>query len=191
MPALEGLILQWLYQEGTINYKIQKEIIRDKSSTDLIKTYNTYVEKNIIPKNVKNFKSLPAKAKIMFLSAAEVLYKKELNEKFKRTAVIDANISGSLEENFKYFNDYIKNGRKLGRAKLFVRTLSTSFASEIGIYYGFTGEIFYFCCDENNIEKHAFEQAELLLNLKRADSVLLFIAYGQKLKTLFYTMDGG
>ena len=48
-----------------------------------------------------------------------------------------------VEDNFKYYQDFVAAGEKLGRANLFVYTLPTTPAAESAIYFGLTGPLFY------------------------------------------------
>jgi len=57
--------------------------------------------------------------------------------------IVGTNSDGCLQANLDYFNDFVANGRSLGRAKLFVYTLPSIPMSEAAIYFQCQGPLLY------------------------------------------------
>ncbi|MFW6044371.1 MAG: hypothetical protein ACOCR1_01380 [Planctomycetota bacterium] len=86
-------------------------------------------------------------------------------------AVLASGFGPTLENNRKYFSDYVKAGRTMGRGNLFIYTLPTSAIAEVSICFGFTGPTFF-------VESASHPAAELmatatdLLSAREADEVI-------------------
>ncbi len=62
--------------------------------------------------------------------------------------MISLNREGALEANIRFYQDYIRSGRKSARGHLFVQTLPTSPLAEAAITFGFKGPLFHLCAAE-------------------------------------------
>lgn len=61
----------------------------------------------------------------------------------QETGIVGTARDGSLAADRAYFEDYLANGRTLGRGNLFIYTLPTSPLGEAAIQYGLTGPLLY------------------------------------------------
>jgi hypothetical protein len=57
--------------------------------------------------------------------------------------ILGTNADGCLQSNIDFFNDFVKNGRTLGRANLFVYTLPSIPVAEAAIYFKCQGPLLY------------------------------------------------
>lgn len=57
--------------------------------------------------------------------------------------ILGTNSDGCLQSNLDFFNDFVKNGRTLGRANLFVYTLPSIPVAEAAIYFKCQGPLLY------------------------------------------------
>jgi len=57
--------------------------------------------------------------------------------------IIGTNETGCFQSNLRYFRDYIRSGRTLGRGILFVYTLPSIPLAEAAIQFGFQGPLLY------------------------------------------------
>jgi 3-oxoacyl-[acyl-carrier-protein] synthase II len=57
--------------------------------------------------------------------------------------ILGTNSDGCLQSNLDFFSDFVKNGRRLGRANLFVYTLPSTPVAEAAIYFKCQGPLLY------------------------------------------------
>ena len=57
--------------------------------------------------------------------------------------IIGTNATGSIATDVAYFRDYLEGGRTLGRASLFIYTLTSSPLGEAAIHFGLLGPLLY------------------------------------------------
>ena len=69
----------------------------------------------------------------------------------QETGIIGTSNSGSLTSDVEYFRDYIKGGRTLSRANLFIYTLPSSPLGEAAIHFGFVGPLLYTAGQGNSL----------------------------------------
>lgn len=87
-------------------------------------------------------------------------------------ALLGTDPAGPLEANLKYFRDYVDAGRKMGRANLFIYTLSSSPLAEGAIAFGLTGPLYYFRTSENPL-KNLLKEGKKLINNGEASQAIL------------------
>jgi hypothetical protein len=80
---------------------------------------------------------------------------------------------GVLTANREFFQDYVANGRSLGRGNLFIYTLPTSALGEVAIALGLSGPCMFWRNDMRPIASMV-QQAERLCTDGEADGMLLF-----------------
>lgn len=57
--------------------------------------------------------------------------------------ILGSSSQGALASDLAYFSDYVRNGRTLSRANLFIYTLPSSPLGEAAIHFGFVGPLLY------------------------------------------------
>jgi hypothetical protein len=102
------------------------------------------VEQKILGALPKEYGRFNADARKILCALAKALQGKKGN-----IGIIFVNDTYCVEDNFKYYKDFIDAGAKLGRANLFVYTLPTTPVAEAAIYFGLTGPLFYLGGNEN------------------------------------------
>ena len=80
----------------------------------------------------------------------------------ENVGMLAVNREGALRTNIEYFGDYLRSGRTLGRAILFIYTLPTSPLAEAAIHYGLRGPLVY-AAREDCGEVFALRYAETML----------------------------
>lgn len=109
---------------------------------DVISPDSIHSDADIFAYPVKNFGRFPLHVKAaccacaMALKAAGIGYGRE---KKLYIALLTAGYAPTLEVNHAFFQDYIDNGRTLGRGNLFIYSLPTSALAEVSIHFGLTG----------------------------------------------------
>lgn len=78
--------------------------------------------------------------------------------------IIGTNATGSLETDCDFFRDYLENGRKLGRANLFIYTLPSSPLGEASIHFGLKGPLLYTACSGNPLETMLSTSAGMIMS---------------------------
>ena len=102
------------------------------------------IEQKILNGLPKEYGRFNADARKTLCALAKVLQGKRGN-----IGIILVNDTYCVEDNFKYYKDFIDAGAKLGRANLFVYTLPTTPIAESAIYFGLTGPLFYLGGNDN------------------------------------------
>lgn len=102
------------------------------------------IEQKILSALPKEYGRFTADARKILCALAKALQGKRGN-----IGIIFVNDTYCVEDNFKYYKDFIDAGAKLGRANLFVYTLPTTPIAEAAIYFGLTGPLFYLGGNEN------------------------------------------
>jgi hypothetical protein len=77
--------------------------------------------------------------------------------------ILGTNADGCLRSNLDFFNDFVENGRTLGRANLFVYTLPSIPVAEAAIYFKCQGPLLYM----------TFPRTPVASLLRQADRMIL------------------
>ncbi len=145
-----------------------------KEYSDLKSLYGSLAPE-IIKYPVENFFRFDPASKFTMLSIALALHDAKLKYSAGKKQEIDllgANAEGAQEANLAYFNDYLANGRILGRGNLFIYTLPSSPLAEAAIHFGLTGKLLYLGFTKN-IEKESLKYAVNMLKQNRPKTILL------------------
>ena len=136
---------------------------------------------------LSEFKRMSVKSKQSVLGAALALFDAELApaDDGGNIAVITGNQECCEAENSRYFADYIKYGRVMGRGNLFVNTLPTTPIAEISMAFKLHGPL-YFITAMAETAVALLQEAELLLETGEADKVLVVLDMQDDIVTLVF-----
>lgn len=102
--------------------------------------------RGVVPTPYRNFGRLDPLSRTTIAAVALALDDAGLSgaagEK-QETGIVGTALDGSLAADRAYFEDYVANGRTLGRGNLFIYTLPTSPLGEAAIQFGLTGPLLY------------------------------------------------
>ena len=113
---------------------------------DLRSVCNQLLKDAVLAYPIENFGRFNHDSKLVILAIALALYDTKIayaKNKKQDISILGTNTSGALDANLAYFNDYVANGRILGRGNLFIYTLPTSPLAEAALHFGLTGELLY------------------------------------------------
>jgi 3-oxoacyl-(acyl-carrier-protein) synthase len=141
---------------------------------------------------LSEFKRMSVKSKRSLLGAALALYDAGIiaSENSENFAVITGNQECCETENSRYFEDYIKYGRVMGRGNLFVNTLPTTPVAEISMAFKLQGPL-YFITAIDNSPATLLQEAALLLATDEADKVMVVIDTPEDIVTLIFASGIG
>lgn len=117
-----------------------------ESYPDLKSLRSTLQEKSVFSYPVKGFgkydrvSQTTCCAAALAFSDAGMPYSEDRKQDI---GVLGTNSDGCLQSNLDFFSDFVKNGRKLGRANLFVYTLPSIPVAEAAIYFKCQGPVLY------------------------------------------------
>lgn len=118
---------------------------------------------SIFTRQVRNFGRLDRLSRITLATVALALKDAGIDsspENKMNIGIIGTNSNGSLETDCDFFRDYLDNGRKLGRANLFIYTLPSSPLGEASIHFGLKGPLLYASYDEAPLESLLYSSME-------------------------------
>jgi hypothetical protein len=107
---------------------------------------STLQEESIFSYPVKGFSKYDRVSKMtccamaLALSDAGMAYSEDRKQDI---GIVGTNSDGCLQSNLAFFDDYVKNGRTLGRANLFVYTLPSIPVAEAAIHFKCQGPLLY------------------------------------------------
>jgi len=154
--------------------------------TDLRMAYKQLLENAVLAYPIENFGRFDQVSKLTILAIALALYDSGIayaKDKKQDISILGTNTCGALEANLTYFNDYIANGRILGRGNLFIYTLPSSPLAEAAIHFGLTGKLLYLGFAKNT----AGESLKYALNMLKTEiykTILLVNANSEKASCL-------
>ncbi|MCF6175210.1 MAG: hypothetical protein L3J71_05550 [Victivallaceae bacterium] len=136
---------------------------------------------------LSEFKRMSVKSKQSVLGAALALFDAEIapSDDCGNIAVITGNQECCEAENSRYFEDYVKYGRVMGRGNLFVNTLPTTPVAEISMAFKLQGPL-YFITAIADTSATLLQEAELLLENGEADKVLVVLDMPDDIVTLVF-----
>jgi 3-oxoacyl-(acyl-carrier-protein) synthase len=94
----------------------------------------------------KNFGRLDAVSKSVAYAVALAMRDAAMDytpQKKRHIGIVGTSREGSLRTDVEYFRDYVRSGRTLSRANLFIYTLPSSPLGEAAIHFGFLGPLLY------------------------------------------------
>jgi 3-oxoacyl-[acyl-carrier-protein] synthase II len=139
MIAIRGI--GWLTSAGygTVGSGRHQAFAAGEGVTSLPKT-------GVVPTPYRNFGRLDPLSRATIGAVALALADAGLTgtpEQKQATGIVGTSRAGSLAADIAYFQDYVANGRTLGRGNLFIYTLPTSPLGEAAIQFGLTGPLLY------------------------------------------------
>jgi hypothetical protein len=158
-----------------------KKCRMQKGYSDLKSLY-TRLQPEFFKYPVENFFRFDTVSKLTALSIALALYDAKITYakgKKQNIGILGTNTCGALEANLAYFNDYVVNGRTMGRGNLFIYTLPSSPLAEAAIHFGLTGKLLYLGFAKNT-EKESLKYALNMLKTENSKTVLLVNADSKK-----------
>ena len=84
------------------------------------------------------------------------------------TGIIATSGAGSLQSDLDYYADFVKNGRTLSLANLFIYTLPSSPLGEAAIHFGLTGPLLFTSALDAGLSRRSDRRGSLWLMAKRA-----------------------
>ncbi len=158
------------------------------SKANMKAKYTVYRQDNTLPRAARNFGRSDLFSQAVFLSAASLLKEGEYNLDPENTGLLAVNSYGALPVNLDYFQDYVENGRSLGRGNLFIYTLPTSALAETAIYWGYKGPLLYMSFRENSTDK-TFAQVQSMIANKEAQTMMVFSGDTQYIESFLIQGD--
>ncbi len=149
---------------------------------DLRMAYNQLLKGAVLAYPIENFGRFNHDSKLVILAMALALYDASITyakDKKQDISILGTNTCGALDANLSYFNDYVANGRTLGRGNLFIYTLPSSPLAEAAIHFGLTGELLYLGFVKNAGQESLKFAADMLKN-QNHKAILLVNADSQK-----------
>jgi hypothetical protein len=117
-----------------------------KSYPDLRSLRSTLQEDAVFSYPVKGFGKYDRVSQMTCCVAALAFYDAGMSyseDRKRDIGILGTNSDGCLQSNLDFFNDFVKNGRTLGRANLFVYTLPSIPVAEAAIYFKCQGPLLY------------------------------------------------
>lgn len=127
---------------------------------------------------VKSFGKYDRAAQTTCCVAALALHDAEMpySESRKQDiGILGTNADGCLQSNLDFFNDFVENGRTLGRANLFVYTLPSIPVAEAAIYFKCQGPLLYMTFPEKPIAS-LLRQADRMIHRGESTAMLAVMA---------------
>ena len=117
-----------------------------KSYPDVKSLRSELQEESVFLYPVKGFGKYDRVSQITCCVAALAFYDAGMSyseDRKRDIGILGTNSDGCLQSNLDFFNDFVKNGRTLGRANLFVYTLPSIPVAEAAIYFKCQGPLLY------------------------------------------------
>lgn len=117
-----------------------------KSYPDMSSLRSELQDESVFLYPVKGFGKYDRSSQMTCCVAALAFYDAEMSYSESRKqdiGILGTNADGCLRSNLDFFNDFVENGRTLGRANLFVYTLPSIPVAEAAIYFKCQGPLLY------------------------------------------------
>ena len=117
-----------------------------RSYADLGSLRSTLQGESVFSYPVKGFGKYDRASQMTCCVAALAFYDAGMSyseDRKRDIGILGTNSDGCLQSNLDFFNDFVKNGRTLGRANLFVYTLPSIPVAEAAIYFKCQGPLLY------------------------------------------------
>ncbi len=159
---------------GWVNNRRGGSIFRDRlyDFENPKELYKTLIRKNVISEEIENFGRFPISVRRVVCGIALTLSDTD-RKTHKHCALIGTDPGGSLEANIEYFRDYVDGGREMGRANLFIYTLSSSPLAESAIAFNLDGPLFYIRASESPVKNLLVEGKRLIGNNETDRAILV------------------
>ena len=159
----------------------------DLTFDSLKQFYRDLLVKEIIPRELNDFKRMSLKSKQAVIGAALALHdgdnERQNNDKF---ALLSSDKSCCESENRRYFADYVKYGRVMGRGNLFVNTLPTTPLAEVSMAFALRGPLYYVASLSHPLQT-LLQEADLLLELGEAEQVMTVLDNSDSMNIFIFT----
>ena len=114
------------------------------NSTDELR--NVLISKGILNNDIKYFSKMATVSQLTVLSVALALYDAQIDNPSEGNltiGIVGSNKNQCTENNYLFYEDYIKNNRIMARSSLFIETLPTNPLAQTAIVFGLRGALFY------------------------------------------------
>lgn len=101
-----------------------------------------FISEKVIKEPFKNSGRFTEETKSVVIAAGCAIIDSGADVSAGSTGIFSCNINSRIDDNLRYYEDYVKGGKILARANLFVYTLSTSALAEAAIAFGLRGPLF-------------------------------------------------
>jgi hypothetical protein len=135
----------------------------------------SFPKRQIFSHPFKNFGRLDAMSKSVAYAVALALQDAgiEYSPVLKHPiGIVGTSREGSLRTDVEYFKDYIRSGRTLSRANLFIYTLPSSPLGEAAIHFGFLGPLLYAASGSGTLQP-ILDLASGMIDSNEAGSMLV------------------
>jgi hypothetical protein len=152
-----------------------------KPYPDVKSLRSTLQDESVFSYPVKGFGKYDRASQTTCCVAALALYDAEMSysESQKQDiGILGTNADGCLQSNLDFFNDFVENGRTLGRANLFVYTLPSIPVAEAAIYFKCQGPLLYMTFPEKPIAS-LLRQADRMI-LRGESTAMLAVMAGEE-----------
>jgi hypothetical protein len=115
---------------------------------------------------VKGYGKYDLASRMTCCVASLALYDAEMRyseDRKQDIGILGTNTEGCLQSNLAFFRDFVENGRRRGRANLFVNTLPSIPVAQAAIYFKFRGPLLYM----------TFPQEQVRSLLSQSDGIIL------------------
>lgn len=160
----------WITQN---KYGCRKQRWQQKYSD--LKSLYSRLQPEIFKYPVANFLRFDPISKLVTISVALALFDAKISYargQKQNISLLGTNSNGALEANLEYFNDYVTNGRTLGRGNLFIYTLPSSPLAEAAIHFGLTGKLIYLGFTKDS-EAESLKYAAKMLRTQSSKTIIL------------------
>ena len=143
---------------------VNRELHRDYDDSESL--HSRLRKEAVFNHHVKNFGRFDPVSKMTCCAAALALHDAHmtyLRDRKQDIGIIGTNETGCFESNLRYFRDYIRSGRTLGRGILFVYTLPSIPLAEAAIQFGFQGPLLYIDAPEERMPMLLNRASEMIL----------------------------
>lgn len=183
MPQLSSLTtnvitgIGWLARReyGCVRRRLRKPY------SDLKSLRSELQDESILSYPVKGFGKYDRASQTTCCVAALALHDAEMwySESQKQDiGILGTNADGCLQSNLDFFNDFVENGRTLGRANLFVYTLPSIPVAEAAIHFKCQGPLLYMTFPEKPIAS-LLRQADRMI-LRGESTAMLAVMAGEE-----------
>ncbi|MDT8391706.1 MAG: hypothetical protein RRC34_14495 [Lentisphaeria bacterium] len=151
-------------------------VVSARTAADVRAVYDQLVRDGTVTP-VKQFGRFSLETRRVFLATALALNDADLAGNLPPgTGIIHTSADGALADNLAYFNDYLRGGRKLARANLFIYTLPTSPLGEAAIHFNLNGPLYHITGSEVNNRELILTEACSLIDQGDAPLMLAVIS---------------
>ena len=170
--------MSWVREHEYGTMRLQREGRHD----GLRALYQVLCSDGTIHARFKNFGRFDADCRRICLAVALVLQDSGIvcgDGARHDVGILVSSADGAQQANRAYFQDYVAEGRTLGRANFFIYTLPTSPAAEAAIHFGLTGPLLYLGRTMAGVEDVLRDGADLVVDGRVGAMVCVIVETAQ------------